>query len=59
MYVIFVGLSLQPDTPTEENDGEMKASLQIMMGNVLSDFFEYNAMLIMTGLDEKPESEIE
>lgn len=55
MYIIFTSLRILPD---KEEYEEMKASLHIMMGNILSDFFEYNSILLRTGLEEKKEAEV-
>lgn len=44
MYIIFVALKLLPDNAEEE----LRASLHIMMGNILKEFFQYNGNLIQT-----------
>lgn len=55
MYIIFTALRVLPES---KNFEEMRASLHIMMGNILLDFFDYNSLLIRTGLEEKKEDEI-
>lgn len=55
MYIIFTALKVLPNFKESE---EMRASLHIMMGNILLDFLEYNSLLIRTGLEEKKEEEV-
>lgn len=55
MYVIFVAMSILP----EGRKKKTRASLNIMMGNIMSDFLDYNAMLINIGLKEKQQEEID
>lgn len=55
MYIIFTALDLLPSSA----DQELKASLHIMMANILKEFFEYNANLIKTSdLEQRPQEEI-
>jgi hypothetical protein len=44
MYIIFTALDLLP----ENAEVELRASLHIMMGNILKEFFIYNSNLIKT-----------
>lgn len=44
MYIIFTALDLLP----EQAEEELRASLHIMMGNILKEFLIYNANLIKT-----------
>ena len=56
MYIIFTALSKLPASEKKKT----RASLQIMMGNILLEFFKYNSNLIrVANLDEKPDKEIE
>lgn len=55
MYIIFTSLRVLPETKDSE---EMRASLHMMMGNILLDFFEYNSILLRTGLGDKKDGEI-
>jgi hypothetical protein len=55
MYIIFTALDLLPPTAEEE----LRASLHIMMGNILKEFFEYNCGLIKTSnLESRDPEEI-
>jgi hypothetical protein len=53
MYIIFTALDLLP----KEAEEELKASLHIMMGNVIKELLEYNITLIKTQNLEKREPE--
>lgn len=55
MYIIFTALRVLPES---KNFEEMRASLHIMMGNILLDFFDYNSLLIRTGLEEKKKTKL-
>lgn len=55
MYIIFTALRVLPDSKEYE---EMQASLHIMMGNILFAFFEYNSILIRTGVEERKDEEV-
>ena len=54
MYIVFVSLSILP----EGRKKKTRASLNIMMGNIMGDFLEYNIGLINVGLPEKSDEEI-
>jgi hypothetical protein len=55
MYLIFNALNILP----EGKKLKTRASLQIMMGNILLDFFQYNSVLLRSGLEDKPQKEID
>lgn len=55
MYVMFVAMSILPEGKKKKT----RASIHIMMGNILLEFFEYNGSLIRSGLQEKPLAEFE
>jgi tetratricopeptide (TPR) repeat protein len=54
MYIVFVALSILPDGKKKKT----RASLNIMMGNIMADFLDYNIGLIKCGLPEKEDGEI-
>jgi len=55
MYIIFTALDLLP----REAEQELKASLHIMMGNIMKEFLDYNITLIKTqNLDKREPHEI-
>ena len=55
MYVVFVAMSILP----EGRYKKQRASLNIMMGNIMNDFLDYNSALIKCGVKDKEENEIE
>jgi hypothetical protein len=55
MYIIFTALDILP----REAEDELKASLHIMMGNILKEFLDYNITLIKTqNLEKRDANEI-
>ena len=55
MYVIFISLSILPEGKKKKT----RASLNIMMGNIVADFLEYNTMLINLDFKDKEQAEID
>ena len=56
MYIIFTALEFLPEKAEEE----LKASLHIMMGNILKELLEYNCTLIQASdLEARQPEEIE
>ena len=55
LYIVFTALDLLP----ADRHRKTKASLRIMLGNIMNDFFEYNVTLIRADLHEKGDKEVE